>query len=156
MDYDLIVVKTLERVYKNYYYIIRGEIEMGLFSKSGIKEMQLPYIVDDFTEPELDDAAASISIEAYGIIDGEKKYLYNTFWIANPDLCDDEAYYKMLEEIKSCDNKQVNVKLKYRNKKLKAFEIDIKDLAAKLDDDRFLDMETIGWGINDKSCKELL
>ena len=24
MDYDLIVVKTLERVYKNYYYIIRG------------------------------------------------------------------------------------------------------------------------------------
>ena len=26
MDYDLIVVKTLERVYKNYYYIIRGDI----------------------------------------------------------------------------------------------------------------------------------
>ena len=25
MDYDLIVVKTLERVYKNYYYIIRGK-----------------------------------------------------------------------------------------------------------------------------------
>ena len=25
MDYDLIVVKTLERVYKNYYYIIQGE-----------------------------------------------------------------------------------------------------------------------------------
>ena len=25
MDYDLIVIKTLERVYKNYYYIIRGE-----------------------------------------------------------------------------------------------------------------------------------
>ena len=25
MDYDLIVVKTLERGYKNYYYIIRGE-----------------------------------------------------------------------------------------------------------------------------------
>ena len=25
MGYDLIVVKTLERVYKNYYYIIRGE-----------------------------------------------------------------------------------------------------------------------------------
>ena len=24
-DYDLIVTKTLERVYKNYYFIIRGE-----------------------------------------------------------------------------------------------------------------------------------
>lgn len=28
MDYDLIVVKTLERVYKNYYYIIRGDKEL--------------------------------------------------------------------------------------------------------------------------------
>ena len=26
MDYDLIVVKTLERVYKNYYYIIRERL----------------------------------------------------------------------------------------------------------------------------------
>ncbi|MFZ2840028.1 MAG: hypothetical protein WAZ76_17330, partial [Blautia wexlerae] len=25
MDYDLIFLKTLERVYKKYYYIIRGE-----------------------------------------------------------------------------------------------------------------------------------
>ena len=25
-DYDLIVIRTLERVYKNYYYIIRGLI----------------------------------------------------------------------------------------------------------------------------------
>ena len=31
MDYDLIVVKTLERVYKNYYYIIRGRIHMTKF-----------------------------------------------------------------------------------------------------------------------------
>lgn len=29
MDYDLIVVKTLERVYKNYYYIIRGNIQQS-------------------------------------------------------------------------------------------------------------------------------
>ena len=29
MDYDLIVVKTLERVYKNYYYIIRGNVIMS-------------------------------------------------------------------------------------------------------------------------------
>ena len=30
MDYDLIVVKTLERVYKNYYYIIRGAIKENI------------------------------------------------------------------------------------------------------------------------------
>ena len=36
MDYDLIVVKTLERVYKNYYYIIRGEI-LGNNGRLGIE-----------------------------------------------------------------------------------------------------------------------
>ena len=35
MDYDLIVVKTLERVYKNYYYIIRGKIELN-YSFAGV------------------------------------------------------------------------------------------------------------------------
>ena len=33
MDYDLIVVKTLERDYKNYYYIIRGNLKMKRMSK---------------------------------------------------------------------------------------------------------------------------
>ena len=36
MDYDLIVVKTLERVYKNYYYIIRG---VQIISYKGDKEI---------------------------------------------------------------------------------------------------------------------
>lgn len=128
---------------------------MGFFSKTVIKEMQLPYIVDDFTEPKLDDAAASISIEVYIHIDGENKYLYNTFMISAHEMCDDKTYYKMLEEIKLCEDKHVNVKLKYRNEKLKAFEIDIKDLAERLKDDRFLNLETVGWGINDKSCKNI-
>lgn len=39
MDYDLIVVKTLERVYKNYYYIIRGEYIKLL--KNGISLLDL-------------------------------------------------------------------------------------------------------------------
>ncbi|RGZ14716.1 hypothetical protein DXA03_14130 [Agathobacter rectalis] len=39
MDYDLIVVKTLERVYKNYYYIIRGERKMNAFEKISNEEM---------------------------------------------------------------------------------------------------------------------
>ena len=36
MDYDLIVVKTLERVYKNYYYIIRGERIFNRYSGRNI------------------------------------------------------------------------------------------------------------------------
>ena len=35
MDYDLIVVKTLERVYKNYYYIIRGK-DIGQYGNEGV------------------------------------------------------------------------------------------------------------------------
>ena len=35
---------------------------MGFFSKTVIKEMQLPYIVDYFTETKLYYAASSISI----------------------------------------------------------------------------------------------
>ena len=40
MDYDLIVVKTLERVYKNYYYIIRGEnrIRVEVIANMAYKE----------------------------------------------------------------------------------------------------------------------
>lgn len=30
MDYDLIVIKTLERVSKNHYYIIRGILNMKI------------------------------------------------------------------------------------------------------------------------------
>ena len=37
MDYDLIVVKTLERVYKNYYYIIRGEFNYSAINNIGVK-----------------------------------------------------------------------------------------------------------------------
>ena len=33
MDYDLIVVKTLERVYKNYYYIIRGLFYIKIYPR---------------------------------------------------------------------------------------------------------------------------
>ena len=40
MDYDLIVVKTLERVYKNYYYIIRGVLTMKSESTQGGEMMQ--------------------------------------------------------------------------------------------------------------------
>ena len=44
MDYDLIVVKTLERVYKNYYYIIRGEY-------IGVGSCILGYPANGFPEP---------------------------------------------------------------------------------------------------------
>ena len=53
MDYDLIVVKTLERVYKNYYYIIRGDKIME--QKTPFKELtfsqKIQYIWDYYKIP---------------------------------------------------------------------------------------------------------
>jgi len=46
MDYDLIVVKTLERVYKNYYYIIRG-IKIYYGDNYGATQENNAYKVDD-------------------------------------------------------------------------------------------------------------
>lgn len=47
MDYDLIVVKTLERVYKNYYYIIRGIYKMKILLAvvGGLLLLIFPFIV---------------------------------------------------------------------------------------------------------------
>ncbi|MCR5545903.1 MAG: hypothetical protein K6F30_05430, partial [Lachnospiraceae bacterium] len=36
-DYDLIVIKTLERVSKNYYYIIRGNYGLYIINRNSKK-----------------------------------------------------------------------------------------------------------------------
>ena len=45
MDYDLIVVKTFERVYKNYYYIIRGEFNYSAINNIGVKNASGEYLL---------------------------------------------------------------------------------------------------------------
>ncbi len=47
MDYDLIVVKTLERVYKNYYYIIRGGVVMAFGVEGPCYDCKYSYIEPD-------------------------------------------------------------------------------------------------------------
>ena len=57
MDYDLIVVKTLERVYKNYYYIIRGD-EIRFFYREDWKNRTLKeneYIQGIFSMEKVED-----------------------------------------------------------------------------------------------------
>ena len=58
MDYDLIVVKTLERVYKNYYYIIRG-IQQG-------RCLEIYSLVQDgILEPEVGASRVSMSLDDF-------------------------------------------------------------------------------------------
>ena len=47
MGYDLIVVKTLERVYKNYYYIIRGGVVMAFGVEGPCYDCKYSYIEPD-------------------------------------------------------------------------------------------------------------
>jgi len=68
MDYDLIVVKTLERVYKNYYYIIRGETALVVSHATAICAYLLSYC-----EIEVKDAAnkaRKISFHGKEILNG--------------------------------------------------------------------------------------
>lgn len=70
-------------------------------------------------------------------------------------MYDDGSYENMLELLKAPDEKTVIIKLRYRKNKLKDFKLDIKSLADAYNDDRFLQMELVGWGLNDKSCMEI-
>ena len=67
MDYDLIVVKTLERVYKNYYYIIRGN---GFMYRENTKVIQIgnrkigggnPILIQSMTNTKTEDVAATVA-----------------------------------------------------------------------------------------------
>ena len=62
MDYDLIVVKTLERVYKNYYYIIRGEITMAAMEQSLMEQYKDVYV---FAQ-QVDNEISPIAFELLG------------------------------------------------------------------------------------------
>ena len=126
---------------------------MGLFSKPEYKEVYMPFIVDDFTMPEIDNEAGIINLEAYGYIDGIMKYFYTSYILKNTALYDDGTYEKMNMRLKEAANQDVLIKLKYKKKKLVDFELDIDYLAKMLSDDNFKQFERIGWGINDKSCK---
>lgn len=128
---------------------------MPLFSKSTYREIELPFITDVYSNWEQDYEAGFINIEAFGIIDGEYKYCYSSYILTKPNMYDDGSYENMLELLKAPDEKTVIIKLRYRKNKLKDFELDIKSLADAYNDDRFLQMELVGWGLNDKSCMEI-
>lgn len=51
---------------------------MFLFEKPEYRETEMQFILDDVTDSE-DEERCLIDIEAYGDIDGERKYFYSSF-----------------------------------------------------------------------------
>ena len=129
---------------------------MSIFSKPTYKEVSLPFIHDCYGEEYAEYLEAGcIDIEAYGIIDGEQKYLYASHFLKNPLMYDNGDYEQMIERLKDTCGKQVTVRLKYKGDRLVGFKILPERLAEVLGDERFLQLDgPAGWNISDTSCTE--
>ena len=128
---------------------------MFLFRKAERRYMEMRFILDDFSTHEFDNERCLIDIEAYGEIDGKMKYCYSSFELKNPQMYENGDFESMLSLLRDSNHKTVLVELKYRNGRLKGFQLKTDSLAKAYNDERFLQLELIGWGLNDKSCREM-
>lgn len=110
------------------------------------KEEMLPFVYD--SNPE-DLYAGILGIEAYGNILSENKYFYASY----------EADVKFIDELatklKDSYGKEIKIIFKIKKGKFKAFKIDLDSLAQVYNDDRFKTLGLLGWGINDRSFKDI-
>ena len=128
---------------------------MFLFRKAERRYMEMRFILDDFSTHEFDNERCWIDIEAYGEIDGKMKYCYSSFELKNPQMYENGDFESMLSLLRDSNHKTVLVELKYRNGRLKGFQLKTDSLAKAYNDERFLQLELIGCGLNDKSCREM-
>ena len=128
---------------------------MFLFKKSEYKYIEMSFILDDFSTQESDNERSTIDIEAYGEIDGKMRYCNSCFTLRDPQMYDNGGFESMLNLLRDSDNKTVLIELKYKNGDLKDFRLKTESLAKVYNDERFLQLDLICWGLNDKSCKEV-
>lgn len=128
---------------------------MFLFKKPEYKYIEMSFILDDFSTQESDNERITIDIEAYGEIDGKMRYCNSCFTLRDPQMYDNGEFESMLNLLRDSDNKTVLIELKYKNGDLKDFRLKTESLAKVYNDERFLQLDLICWGLNDKSCKEV-
>lgn len=124
---------------------------MGIFAKSEYIESEMSFIYDIVSLPE-ETAEGFISIEAYGEVLDKFQYVLCTYSLKDMSLYDNGGYEEMTELLKNTDGKRIKVRFKVKNEKIKRVEIVLESLAAAYNDERFLQLELLGWGISDKSC----
>lgn len=108
--------------------------------------MPIRYVED---EQELKDGL--ISLESYSSVEGITKYFYCLYGVKNPSLYDDGFFDAMVSKLRASEGHAVLVRLKYKNEKLKDFNLDLDDLAKEFGDVGFLQLDRLAWGINDTS-----
>ncbi|MGN0654785.1 MAG: hypothetical protein ACI4KD_07700 [Oscillospiraceae bacterium] len=123
---------------------------MGLFSKPEYVEVEMDFVYDTYTQPEEVDNGF-ISIEAYGNILDTYKYVTSSYSLKDMSLYDNGGYEEMTELLRDTRDKKVKVRFKVKDGKIKEAKILIESLADAYNDERFLKLELLGWGVSDKS-----
>lgn len=122
------------------------------FSKAEYETMYLPF---SLIEDETDRDAGMISIEAEGVIGNEHKYCYASYCLKDMKLYDNGGYQQMLDSIRNASDERVDVTVKYKKGVVRGFKISIESLAQVCRDERLLQLELAGWGLNDKSFADM-
>ena len=117
--------------------------------KAEYKKEELPFC---YIKNKEDIELGGITIEAYGKIDGEMKYLSATFILSDPKLYDRNDYKDMMRVMEETKDKKVVLDLKYKKERLVDFNLDSESLAKNLNDERFNKIEILITGIDDKSA----
>lgn len=116
--------------------------------KAEYKKEELPFC---YIKNKEDIEAGGITIEAYGEIDGEMKFLSATFVLSDLKMYDRNDYEDMIRVIEETKNKKVSLDLRYKKERLVGFNLDSESLAKNLNDERFNKIEILITGIDDKS-----
>ena len=121
---------------------------MRLFGKNKYIKMELPFC---YIKNKEDIEAGGITIEAYGEIDGEMKFLSATFVLSDLKMYDRNDYKDMMRVMEETKDKKVVLDLKYKKERLVDFKLDSESLAKNLNDERFNKIEILIAGIDNKS-----
>ena len=117
--------------------------------KAEYKKEELPFC---YIKNKEDIEAGGITIEAYGEIDGEMKFLSATFVLSDLKMYDRNDYEDMIRVIEETKNKKVSLDLRYKKERLVGFNVYGESLAKNLNDERFNKIEILITGIDDKSA----
>ena len=116
--------------------------------KAEYKKEELPFC---YIKNKEDIEAGGITIEAYGEIDGEMKFLSATFVLSDLKMYDRNDYKDMMRVMEETKDKKVVLDLKYKKERLVDFKLDSESLAKNLNDERFNKIEILITGIDNKS-----